>query len=93
MQHRIIPGTLTVQTVEFGDRVRLPEPRLESNVSVEETLARRRSVRSFRRQPLTLEEIGVKFNLTRERIRQIKEKALRRLKSTKQSKALRAYMA
>jgi len=34
-------------------------------------------------EPLTLEEIGLKFNLTRERIRQIKEKALRKLKAKK----------
>ncbi|MBZ0263559.1 RNA polymerase sigma factor RpoD/SigA [bacterium] len=44
-------------------------------------------------EPLTLEEIGVKFSLTRERIRQIKEKALRRLRTTKRSKALQAYLS
>lgn len=43
-------------------------------------------------QPLTLEEIGEKFNLTRERVRQIKEKAIRRLRHTSRSKALRAYL-
>ena len=32
------------------------------------------------KEPLTLEEIGIRFKLTRERIRQIKEKALRRLR-------------
>lgn len=43
-------------------------------------------------EPLTLEEIGVKFHLTRERIRQIKEKALRRLRNTSRSKALQTYL-
>ncbi len=41
---------------------------------------------------LTLEEIGERFNLTRERIRQIKEKALRRLRHTSRSKALRTFL-
>ena len=41
---------------------------------------------------LTLEEIGGKFNLTRERIRQIKEQAIRRLRRASRSKALRAYL-
>jgi RNA polymerase primary sigma factor len=42
--------------------------------------------------PLTLEEIGEKFDLTRERVRQIKEKAVRRLKHTSRSKILRSYL-
>ena len=41
---------------------------------------------------LTLEEIGEKFNLTRERVRQIKEKAIRRLRHASRSKQLRAYL-
>lgn len=41
---------------------------------------------------LTLEEIGEKFNLTRERVRQIKEKAIRRLRHASRSKALRAFL-
>ena len=41
---------------------------------------------------LTLEEIGEKFSLTRERVRQIKEKAIRRLKHTTRSKALKPYL-
>lgn len=45
-----------------------------------------------REHPLTLEEIGEKFNLTRERVRQIKEKAIRRLRHTSRSRALRAYL-
>ena len=41
---------------------------------------------------LTLEEIGERFNLTRERVRQIKEKAIRRLRNTTRSKNLKAYL-
>ena len=40
----------------------------------------------------TLEEIGDMFDLTRERVRQIKEKALRRLKHSSRSKLLKAYL-
>ena len=40
----------------------------------------------------TLEEIGEKFKLTRERVRQIKEKAIRRLRHTSRSKNLRSYL-
>lgn len=42
--------------------------------------------------PLTLEEIGERFELTRERVRQIKEKALRRLRHASRSKPLRGYL-
>lgn len=42
--------------------------------------------------PLTLEEIGESFDLTRERVRQIKEKALRRLKHASRSNVLRSYL-
>ncbi|HPK04475.1 MAG TPA: sigma-70 family RNA polymerase sigma factor [Bacteroidales bacterium] len=42
--------------------------------------------------PMTLEEIGEKFQLTRERVRQIKEKAIRRLKQTSRSKILKSYL-
>ena len=45
-----------------------------------------------REHSLTLEEIGEKFNLTRERVRQIKEKAIRRLRHASRSKQLRAYL-
>ena len=43
-------------------------------------------------QEMTLEEIGVKFDLTRDRVRQIKEKAIRRLKGSK-SELLKSYLA
>ncbi|MHB8930106.1 MAG: sigma-70 family RNA polymerase sigma factor, partial [Melioribacteraceae bacterium] len=41
---------------------------------------------------LTLEEIGERFNLTRERVRQIKEKAIKRLRHASRSKNLRSYL-
>lgn len=41
---------------------------------------------------LTLEEIGAKFDLTRERVRQIKEKAIRRLRHNSRSKLLKSYL-
>ena len=40
----------------------------------------------------TLEEIGIEFHLTRERVRQIKEKAIRHLKSSSRSRILKAYL-
>jgi RNA polymerase primary sigma factor len=42
--------------------------------------------------PMTLEEIGEKFALTRERVRQIKEKAIRRLKTTSRCNILQSYL-
>jgi len=45
-----------------------------------------------REHPLTLEEIGEQFHLTRERVRQIKEKAIRRLRHTSRSRMLRNYL-
>ncbi len=43
-------------------------------------------------QDMTLEEIGDKFGLTRERVRQIKEKAIRRLRTNTKSKSLKSYL-
>jgi RNA polymerase primary sigma factor len=43
-------------------------------------------------QEMTLEEIGDRFGLTRERVRQIKEKAIRRLKQNQRSKLLKSYL-
>jgi RNA polymerase primary sigma factor len=41
---------------------------------------------------MSLEEIGAKFDLTRERVRQIKEKAIRRLKQTSKNRTLKSYL-
>ena len=43
--------------------------------------------------PMSLDEIGERFELTRERVRQIKEKAIRRLKHTSRSKILKTYLS
>ncbi len=43
-------------------------------------------------QEMTLEEIGDRFGLTRERVRQIKEKAIRRLKQNQRNKLLKSYL-
>lgn len=42
--------------------------------------------------PLSLEDIGERFNLTRERVRQIKDKAINKLKSTSRCKQLKVYL-
>ena len=43
-------------------------------------------------QPMTLEEIGERFSLTRERVRQIKEKATKRLRYSSSSEVLKGYL-
>jgi RNA polymerase primary sigma factor len=42
--------------------------------------------------PMSLEDIGEKFALTRERVRQIKDKAINKLRGTSRSKLLRSYL-
>jgi RNA polymerase primary sigma factor len=42
--------------------------------------------------PLSLEDIGEKFNLTRERVRQIKDKAITKLRTTQKTNLLRGYL-
>ncbi|MFN5842642.1 MAG: sigma factor-like helix-turn-helix DNA-binding protein, partial [Bacteroidota bacterium] len=43
-------------------------------------------------QPVSLEDIADRFNLTRERVRQIKDKAITKLRSTNRSKVLKTYL-
>jgi RNA polymerase primary sigma factor len=43
-------------------------------------------------QPMSLEEIGGRFDLTRERVRQIKEKAIRNLRQASRNQVLRPYL-
>ncbi|HEY3251265.1 MAG TPA: RNA polymerase sigma factor RpoD/SigA [Ignavibacteria bacterium] len=71
--------------------------KIEINRALNTLSARERDVLKLyygldQENPLTLEEIGEKFKLTRERVRQIKEKAIRRLKHASKSKALKSYL-
>lgn len=50
--------TLMMQVTEFGDVIRLPGPQAKGTLSLEESIAKRRSLRSFAREPLTVEQIG-----------------------------------
>ena len=63
-----------------------------STLSAREAEVIRLSFGIGRNQKATLAEIGDRFNLTRERIRQIKEKALRKLRGSKRSDKLKAYL-
>ena len=45
------------------------------------------------KQPLSLQELGNRFSLTKERIRQIEQRALRKLRETDRSDRLRSYVA
>ncbi|MEO0088837.1 MAG: SagB/ThcOx family dehydrogenase [candidate division WOR-3 bacterium] len=49
---------LTLFFGEKGGKVKLPKPRYKSDVSVEEALLKRRSIRSYKKAPLTLEEVS-----------------------------------
>ncbi|TVZ55973.1 RNA polymerase primary sigma factor [Lutibacter sp. Hel_I_33_5] len=80
------------------DRVLLHESlRIEINRALETLTPREADVVKLyfglgEHQPMTLEEIGETFDLTRERVRQIKEKAIRRLKHTSRSRILMTYL-
>jgi len=66
--------------------------RVISTLSIRETEVIRCYFGLNHSYPMTLEEIGEKFNLTRERVRQIKEKAIRRIKQTNRSDILKTYL-
>ncbi|MBR1484733.1 MAG: RNA polymerase sigma factor RpoD/SigA [Prevotella sp.] len=70
--------------------------RAEINTALQGLTMRERNViESFfgiNRPEMTLEEIGVKYGLTRERVRQIKEKAIRRLRENTRNKLLKSYL-
>lgn len=71
--------------------------RVEVNRALHTLTQKEREVVSFffglnSHQSLTLEEIGHQMGLTRERVRQIKEKAVRRLRHTNRSRSLKAYL-
>ncbi len=70
--------------------------RMEINKALEGLNERERNIIEaffgINQPEMTLEEIGSKFNLTRERVRQIKEKAIRHLRTTTNNKLLKSYL-
>jgi len=70
--------------------------RSEINAALQDLTERERNVLEayfgLNQNEMTLEEIGTKYGLTRERVRQIKEKAIRRLRTTTKSKLLKTYL-
>ncbi len=66
--------------------------RVVSTLPEREALILRRFYGLGGKTPMTLEEISEEFDLTRERVRQIKEKAIKRLKNTSRSKVLKSYL-
>ena len=74
------------------DSLRIEIERSLSTLTVREGEVLRMFFGLNKRPPLTLEEIGMRFELTRERVRQIKEKAIRRLRLTTRSRMLKTYL-
>ena len=70
--------------------------RVEINTALQSLNERERNVIEaffgINQQEMTLDEIGTKYGLTRERVRQIKEKAIRRLRNSTKNKILKAYL-
>ncbi|MAT38833.1 MAG: RNA polymerase subunit sigma [Ectothiorhodospiraceae bacterium] len=79
-------------TTLMGESLRVEVRRALASLSEREAEVIRLYFGLDRDHSLTLEEIGEKFNLTRERVRQIKEKAIRRLRHASRSKQLRSYL-
>ena len=74
------------------DSLRKEIERALSTVSIREANIVRLYFGLNGKHPHTLEEIGEEFSLTRERVRQIKEKAIKRLKHTTRCKILKTYL-
>jgi len=83
--------------VKPDDHLLADSLKLEVNRALNTLTQREREVITYffglnSQAPLTLEEIGMEMGLTRERVRQIKEKAVRRLRHTTRSKTLKPYL-
>ena len=84
--------TLTPEAGLLFDSLRMEIERAISTLTPREADVIRLYFGLNGKHPLTLEEIAEEFDLTRERVRQIKEKAIRRLKHTARSKILKSYL-
>jgi len=54
----MIPMVLVSQAMNFGESIQLPPAKVKGEISLEESIARRRSIRAFAAKPLSLEQIG-----------------------------------
>jgi len=52
------PADNIISSLEYGMRITLPEPKYESEISIEEAILKRRSIRSYNDQPLTLQDVS-----------------------------------
>ena len=76
----------------MNDALRLAIEKVLSTLTEREAEVIRLYFGIDREEPLTLEQIGERFGLTRERVRQIKERAIRRLRHSSRSRPLRTYL-
>lgn len=85
------PDMPSTDNVMMGESLTLEIDRVLSSLKEREELVIRMSFGIGERE-MTLDEIGDKLGLTRERVRQIKEKAIRRLRHSSRSKLLQSYL-
>ena len=86
------PNSISPDEILMGESLRKEIERLLTTLPYREADILRMYYGLNGQNASTLEEIGEEFFLTRERVRQIKEKAIRKLKSTTKSKILRGYL-
>ena len=85
------PDMPSTDNVMMGESLTLEIDRVLSSLKEREELVIRMSFGIGERE-MTLDEIGDKLGLTRERVRQIKEKAIKQLRESGMSKQLKAYL-
>ncbi|HYM19922.1 MAG TPA: RNA polymerase sigma factor RpoD/SigA [Candidatus Kapabacteria bacterium] len=86
------PGQLSPDNILMGDSLRIEVKRALTTLSAREREVLELFYGLDDQPPMSLEEIGARFNLTRERVRQIKEKAIRRLRHAHKTKLLRNFL-
>lgn len=84
--------TNTDQDVAYGDSLRIETARALSSLTERERTVVMMFFGIEQEHPMSLEQIGETLDLTRERVRQIKEKAIRKLRSNSRSKLLAEYL-
>lgn len=88
----IICICITIHTALISDSLTLEVQRVLATLTTRESDVLQLYFGLNNNASMTLEEIGEHYNLTRERVRQIKEKATRRLRHTSRSSTLKTYL-